>query len=284
MTLNLDLRQRAILQELGVRLWLPQSAVSTPVAVATGDRSALVHPEPTPNTLLRPLAQVAGDNLRANDIDRMTWLELHSAVTSCQACGLCQGRSKTVFGVGGLAPLSADLAPRASWLVVGEAPGEQEDRRGEPFVGPAGQLLDNMLAAIDLDRRRRAPAGTGQAAQGVFIANVLKCRPPGNRNPEPAEVASCAPYLKRQIELLQPKLILATGRFAAQVLLQDSVADVQSIPLGKLRSHVHTYRDIPVVVTYHPAYLLRALGDKAKAWADLCLAMETLTQARKMVG
>jgi DNA polymerase len=131
-----------------------------------------------------------------------------------------------------------------------------------------------MLKAMQLDRRREAASGAGRAAQGCYIANVLKCRPPSNRNPEADEVAQCVPYLQRQIELLQPKIILAMGRFAAQTLLLDTVPEVLTIPLGKLRGQVHSYRGIPVVVTYHPAYLLRALGDKAKAWADLCLAME----------
>jgi uracil-DNA glycosylase family 4 len=144
---------------------------------------------------------------------------------------------------------------RADWLVVGEAPGENEDQQGEPFVGQAGKLLDNMLAALGLNRREH-----------VYIANVLKCRPPGNRNPEPEEVAQCEPFLRRQVELLQPRIILAMGRFAVQTLLQTTE------PIGRLRGRVHAYNGVPVIVTYHPAYLLRNLPDKAKAWADLCLA------------
>ena len=187
----------------------------------------------------------------------MAWPALREAVHSCQACGLCHGRTQTVFGVG---------AERADWMVVGEAPGEQEDLRGEPFVGPAGQLLDAMLRAVGKDRQ--APVGE----QAVFIANVLKCRPPGNRNPTPDEVAQCEPYLRRQVELVQPKLILALGRFAVQALLNTSE------PIGRLRQQVHRYQGVPVIVSYHPAYLLRSLPDKAKAWADLVLAMRVANE------
>jgi DNA polymerase len=198
----------------------------------------------------------------------MAWPALQEAVAGCQACKLCTSRKNTVFGVG-RDPAEQALAPRVDWLVVGEAPGENEDIQGEPFVGQAGKLLDNMLKAIGLSRRDTAGAG-------VFITNVLKCRPPGNRNPEPDEIAQCEPYLKRQIELLQPKVILAVGRFAVQSLLQGSVPDVHATPLGKLRGKVYRYHGVPVVVSYHPAYLLRSLPDKAKAWADLCLALDVM--------
>ena len=180
----------------------------------------------------------------------MDWVALREAVAACQACKLCRGRTQTVFGVGDL---------QADWLVVGEAPGENEDLQGEPFVGQAGKLLDNMLKAIGLTRQ-----------QQVYIANVLKCRPPGNRNPEPEEVAQCEPFLQRQVELLRPRIILAMGRFAVQSLLQTTE------PIGKLRGRLHQYHGVPLVVTYHPAYLLRNLPDKAKAWADLCLAVNVL--------
>jgi DNA polymerase len=146
--------------------------------------------------------------------------------------------------------------------VVGEAPGENEDLQGEPFVGQAGKLLDNMLRALGLNRR-----------DSVYIANVLKCRPPGNRNPEPDEVAQCEPFLRRQVALLQPRIILAMGRFAVQAILQTTE------PIGKLRGRVHEYAGVPVVVTYHPAYLLRNLPDKAKAWSDLCLAQSLVSAA-----
>jgi DNA polymerase len=172
-----------------------------------------------------------------------------------------------VFGVGAAAP--EGQVPQVDWLIVGEAPGEHEDLQGEPFVGQAGKLLDNMLKACGLSRHgERGPQGGG-----VYIANVLKCRPPGNRNPQPEEVAQCEPYLQRQVQLLQPKIIVAMGRFAVQSLLADSVPEVASHPLGKLRGKVYQYHGVPVVVTYHPAYLLRSLNEKAKAWADLCLAM-----------
>lgn len=195
---------------------------------------------------------------RAARIGALDWSALQSEVAGCRACRLCESRQSTVFGVGppGAAP---ELAPRVDWMVVGEAPGENEDRQGEPFVGQAGKLLDNMLRAIGLDRH-----------QSVFIANVIKCRPPGNRNPQPDEIAQCEPFLQRQIDLVAPKIILAMGRFAVQSLLQTTE------PIGRLRGRVHRYHGVPVVVTYHPAYLLRSLPDKAKAWADLCLARNVM--------
>ena len=178
------------------------------------------------------------------------WQDLKIRVSGCTDCRLRAGCTQTVFGVGD---------EQADWLLVGEAPGAEEDRLGEPFVGQAGRLLDNMLAAIDLGR-----------SKNVYIANVLKCRPPGNRNPEPDEVAKCSPHLLRQIELLRPKLILAMGRFAAQTLL-DTDASIAS-----LRGRVHRYAGVPLIVTYHPAYLLRNLHDKAKSWADLRFAVRTM--------
>jgi DNA polymerase len=178
------------------------------------------------------------------------WIELKQAVPACTACGLHKSRTQTVFGVGD---------ENADWLLVGEAPGAEEDRLGDPFVGQAGKLLDNMLAAIGLNR-----------GNNVYIANVLKCRPPGNRNPEPDEVAKCTPHLRRQIELIQPKLILAMGRFAAQTLLATDAT------IASLRGRVHAYAGVPLIVTYHPAYLLRNLPDKSKAWADLIFARKTM--------
>ncbi len=179
-----------------------------------------------------------------------TWIELRQQVAGCTACGLHASRSQTVFGVGD---------ENADWLLVGEAPGAEEDRLGDPFVGQAGKLLDNMLAAIGLNRR-----------ENVYIANVLKCRPPANRNPEPGEVAKCSPHLQRQIALIQPKLILAMGRFAAQTLLATDAS------IASLRGRVHRYGGMPLIVTYHPAYLLRNLPDKAKAWEDLLFATATM--------
>lgn len=182
----------------------------------------------------------------------MGWAELKQAVAVCEACSLAKTRTQTVFGVGD---------EHAEWLFVGEAPGAEEDKRGEPFVGQAGQLLDNMLAAIQLKR-----------GENVYIANVLKCRPPQNRDPHGEEVVKCDPFLKRQVELIQPKLIVALGKFAAQSLLESD----QSI--AALRSKLHDYHGVPVIVTYHPAYLLRNMPDKAKAWEDLCFARATMKQ------
>ncbi len=182
----------------------------------------------------------------------MNWVQLKAKVAGCTDCKLRAGCGQTVFGVGD---------EKARWLLVGEAPGAEEDRVGEPFVGQAGRLLDHMLAAVELARGRN-----------VYIANVLKCRPPGNRNPEPDEVAKCAPHLRRQIELIQPKIILAMGRFAAQTLLGSDAT------IASLRGKVHRYMDVPLIVTYHPAYLLRNLPDKSKSWADLLLAKKVAAE------
>ena len=191
-------------------------------------------------------------------IAALEWPDFAADVAACTACGLCRTRHRTVPGVG---------ATPADWLFVGEGPGSEEDAKGEPFVGQAGRLLDNMLAALGLAR-----------GKGVYIANVVKCRPPGNRTPEPREVAACLPYLDRQIELLHPRLIVALGKSAATALL-----DVDAT-IASLRGKVHRYRDVPLVVTYHPAYLLRSLSDKAKAWEDLLLARRTMAQSREKRG
>lgn len=239
MTLLLDERRLAMLEQFGIRL--PEAACR-----AAPDPD----PYPEPGGAEPAVTAVSTIELtpRATGIERMDWDALAEAVASCRACRLCATRRNTVFGVGDRA---------ADWLVVGEAPGENEDAQGEPFVGQAGRLLDNMLKALHLSRR-----------ENVYIANVLKCRPPGNRNPEPEEVSQCEPFLRRQVELLQPKVIVAMGRFAVQSLLGTTEA------IGRLRGQRHSYAGVPVVVTYHPAYLLRSLPDKAKAWADLCLARE----------
>jgi DNA polymerase len=183
----------------------------------------------------------------------LDWEALEARVAACQRCRLCERRTKTVFGVGDR---------EADWMLIGEGPGENEDKQGEPFVGQAGKLLDSMLHALELARGRN-----------VYIAKVVKCRPPGNRNPEPDEVASCEPYLQRQVELVKPKLIVALGRVAAQNLLKTDAS------ISALRGRVHRYENVPVIVTYHPAYLLRSLTDKAKAWVDLCLAQDTYRRA-----
>lgn len=201
----------------------------------------------------------------SSDVGALAWDELAEAARRCTACALAGTRTQVVFGVGWR---------NADWLFVGEAPGAEEDARGEPFVGQAGRLLDSMLASIGLSRE-------GESAHSVYIANVLKCRPPGNRNPEPAEVASCGPFLRRQIELIEPRIIVVMGRFAAQTLLGTDAS------IASLRGRVHRIaagnREVPVIVTYHPAYLLRNLADKAKCWADLCLAREVAT-ARSVNG
>ena len=235
-----------MLQEIGVGLWSPQS---DPVPASTG---ALPDPPSEREGANKPAPQVATIGVRS-DVAQMDWPALRAAVAACTACKLCQGRTNTVFGVGN---------ERAQWMIVGEAPGEQEDLQGEPFVGKAGQLLDNMLRAIGLTRE------SGPPERQVFIANTLKCRPPRNRNPEPGELARCEPFLERQVALVQPKIILAMGRFAVQSLLRSEE------PVGRLRGRVHRYHGVPLIVTYHPAYLLRNLEDKAKAWDDLCLALE----------
>jgi DNA polymerase len=196
-----------------------------------------------------PLA-AAKEAAGADDIARMDWAQLREAVHTCRRCRLCEQRKQAVFGVGN------ESAP---WLLVGEGPGAEEDERGEPFVGQAGKLLDPMLAALRLARGREA-----------YIANVVKCRPPGNRVPAPDEAAACAPFLDRQIDLIAPRLIVALGKTAATRLTGAEGS------LAGQRGRVHRYRGIPVVVTYHPAYLLRNLPDKAKAWEDLLFARRVM--------
>ena len=197
-------------------------------AAAVPPRAAETTPAPAPSPAVIP-----------SDVG---WPELRERVAACRACGLCETRTQTVFGVGSV---------QAPLMVVGEAPGAEEDRQGEPFVGPAGKLLDAMLQAMGWPRER------------VYIANILKCRPHHNRDPLPQEVAACEPYLKAQLERVAPRVILAVGRIAAQNLLKTDQ------PLARLRGVVHRYGDTPVIVTYHPAYLLRSPAEKARAWQDL---------------
>ncbi|MGI9221155.1 MAG: uracil-DNA glycosylase [Woeseiaceae bacterium] len=212
-------QRRAYLEALGIDVWAP--AGQEPVT------------EDAPEV--------------AQSASGMDWSELRACVAECKQCPLHASRTQAVFGVGN---------ENADWLIVGEAPGAEEDRRGEPFVGRAGQLLDEMLRAA------------GQQRERVFIANVLKCRPPNNRDPEPSEAAACRRYLQRQVELIQPQIILAVGRIAAQQLLDTDT------PVGRLRGELHQFGETPLVVTYHPAYLLRSPTQKRKAWQDLCLAMD----------
>ena len=273
-------RQIAMLEEMGIRLFqadahlrdrgaIPEHLDRSPLPPsARGDRDAVPvgvdagSPQP-PSRRGEGAAEAApsspaartGAAVRRDDaaIAKLDWPALREAVAACTACKLCERRTNTVFGVG---------HEQAHWMVVGEAPGEQEDLRGEPFVGKAGQLLDNMLAALGLTRQEAPPE------RQVFIANTLKCRPPGNRNPEPDELARCEPFLMRQVALVRPRIILAMGRFAVQSLLRSDE------PVGRLRGRVHRWQGVPLVVTYHPAYLLRNPEDKARAWEDLCRARE----------
>jgi uracil-DNA glycosylase len=294
MSLDLDERQRAMLKAMGVRVWWPKMAAEPtetekPFVSKLTDKNDVILNKITSKTvainsinarLNSQEIKVIDSNIINFDSNRdtanLTWPALQQAVAACRACALCEGRTQTVFGVG-QAPAGGDAAPQVDWLIVGEAPGENEDRVGEPFVGQAGQLLDNMLKAMTLARRDK-----------VYIANVIKCRPPGNRNPTHDEVAQCEPYLHRQIALLRPKMILALGKYAATSLLRATVPEVDKTPLGKLRGRVHAYTHagltVPVVATYHPAYLLRSLTEKAKAWEDLCLAMDALAQQSPNAG
>jgi uracil-DNA glycosylase family 4 len=226
-------QRRAYLQAMGIDVWLPRDDDVASKLPPTGELPPTDEMPPTGK--LPPTAD---------------WAELRDCVASCTRCELSKSRTNTVFGVGN---------QQADWLIIGEAPGAEEDRRGEPFVGRAGQLLDQMLFAI------------GQSRESVFIANILKCRPPDNRDPKPAEAAACRDYLERQIELVQPKVILAVGKIAAQNLLGSDE------PVGRMRGRPHDLGGIPLVVTYHPAYLLRSPSQKPKSWSDLCLAKRLAT-------
>ncbi|MES2889166.1 MAG: uracil-DNA glycosylase [Pseudomonadota bacterium] len=287
-------RQRAMLAEMGLAVWQAPSAqpggeavtATRPEAAPVPDEpSTAAAPVPAPvvssTVPTRPSApapqRVTGPVIKtpvevplfANPssvvAEGLDWQTLRETVAGCTACALCTGRTQTVFGAG---------PTQAHWLVVGEAPGEQEDRLGEPFVGKSGQLLDNMLRAIQRTRHETRPDGTpAPPSHQVYIANTVKCRPPGNRNPAAEELLRCEPYLIRQIELLRPRIILAMGRFAVQTLLRSTE------PVGRLRGRVHTYQGVPLIVTYHPAYLLRNAQDKSKAWDDLCLARQVADEA-----
>jgi uracil-DNA glycosylase family 4 len=241
-----------ILVELGLTpTWRRRDAgAASAVAVAlVAPESPALH-ERVPQAALAPSQDVTA---RAARISALAWGEFAAAVDACNACALCRTRNKSVPGVGNVG---------AEWLFVGEAPGAEEDARGEPFVGQAGRLLDNMLAALGLARGRN-----------VYIANVLKCRPPNNRAPEPSEAEACRPFLERQVELIRPKLIVALGKSAASLLLGTDAT------IASMRGRVHRYRGVPLIVTYHPAYLLRNLPDKAKAWEDMLLARRTVVAA-----
>ena len=271
----LDARQRAMLAEMGVRVWAPKPAkpmplpepvkAAAPVAVAAPQpprlapvaaptaRAATVPlrppvAEPAPPLVPTPSLQPLPAGLSA-----MGWPELQAAAASCEACGLCQRRKNAVFGQGDR---------EADWMIVGDAPNEAEDTVGQPFVGPEGELLDNMLRAVGQSRER-----------GAYLTPVVKCRPPSTRIPSADELALCSAYLSRQVALVRPKVIIAMGRFACEVLTQSRDH------LGKLRGREHAFEGVPVIATYHPNALLRTQADKAKAWADLCLAMDVVERA-----
>lgn len=235
-----ELLRRQYLDALGITRWEPRHGLGG--SLSPGADEFFSHPVIPSILSLEPvdLTQASGSG-----ISTIGWTELEAAVRACTKCSLHATRTQTVFGVGNRS---------AKWMFIGEAPGADEDRLGEPFVGRAGQLLNAMLFAMGLKR------------EDVYIANLLKCRPPGNRDPQPEEVMQCEPYLVRQIELIKPVLIVALGRHAAHSLLKTE------IPLGKLRGQRFSYHGTPLIVTYHPAYLLRNPADKRKAWDDLCLA------------
>jgi len=257
------------LEALGIDLWMPRTR-RRPPPPALPDEPVIEFPEPPlpapvqlaavsvpaarPGAALGAPASCAGV-----DASEEAWQGLRAQVSACVRCELCQTRTQTVFGVGDR---------HAELLVIGEAPGADEDRQGEPFVGRAGQLLNSMLRAM------------GNPRDTVYIANVLKCRPPGNRDPKPNEVASCLPYLQQQVDMIQPRLMLAVGRIAAQNLLATDT------PLARLRGQIHRFgtRGTPLIVTYHPAYLLRSPGEKRKAWTDLKFVRAELARARALHG
>lgn len=250
MTTRTPERRALMLREMGLTpQWHLRRAVNAPDSLPAEQTDDAVAMSPASATPAMPATPVSIDDRRAA-IMRMVWPQLKASVAACTSCALHAKRNKTVFGVGD---------ENADWLFVGEGPGADEDAQGEPFVGQAGKLLDSMLAAIQLKR-----------ASNVYIANVVKCRPPGNRNPGHDEALACEPYLHRQIELIKPKLIVALGKVAAVNLL------ARDAPVSSMRNKVHQYRGIPLIVTYHPAYLLRSLQEKARAWEDLCFAVDTM--------
>ena len=241
-----------MLDAMGIRVFEPLPMAPTQVDEPPSNAAEIGDTVPTPQrepSVVEPIV---------HGVASMDWATLETTVATCRACTLCETRKQTVFGVG---------HPSAHWMIVGEAPGEQEDNQGEPFVGSSGQLLDAMLQALGLTRNQGPPS------KQVYIANTVKCRPPKNRNPTPNELRTCEPYLRRQIALVKPRVILAMGRFAVQSLLRTDEA------IGRLRERVHALEGTPLVVTYHPAYLLRNPIDKARVWDDLCLAAEIAEQA-----
>jgi len=273
---DLDDRQRAMLAEMGVRVWWPQTAHSSvqaePALIPSRIQATSVSPITVPKPQLPAASVAAREQMAATaappdvaskplpeGVQHMDWDSLQAAVKSCQSCALSGARQNPVWG--------AAAAP-ADWMVVGDLPLVEDDQQGLPFTGPEGVLLDNMLKAVGV-RRQGLPPVEGQAASAeAYLTIAVKCRPPAGRNPEATELAVCAGYLSRQVALAKPKVILAMGRFAIQSLLGSTE------PMGKLRGTVHEFQGVPVVVTYHPTNLLRTPADKAKAWADLVLALK----------
>ena len=250
----MNLTREQLLAEMGITpLWRVREPVAASPAAAARDEVPVAAPPAIHELVPASPAPVIAGSVVNGPVDAMNWPELAAAVASCRACPLCEQRKQSVLGVGDLDP---------DWLFVGEGPGAEEDVKGEPFVGQAGKLLDNMLAALGIARGDR-----------VYIGNAVKCRPPGNRTPEAAEMAACRPYLERQIALLRPKVIVLLGKAAVHSLLHDDSS------LASLRGKRFAFQGIPVVVTYHPAYLLRNLPEKAKAWEDLVFARNCLRQA-----
>jgi DNA polymerase len=244
-----------ILRELKLAPWRLRTGAPAGVDTRTPDARPAAPVLAEPRTRLVSVEDPAARRARIAALD---WTTFDADVAACTACPLCRSRRRTVPGVGD---------HHAEWLFVGEGPGAEEDAKGEPFVGLAGRLLDNMLAALGMRRGER-----------VYIANVVKCRPPNNRAPEPGEAEACRPYLERQIALLRPKLIVALGKSAASLLLATDAS------IARLRGRAHRYGATPLVVTYHPAYLLRSLPDKAKAWADLCFAVDAMKDLKGKSG
>ena len=275
---DLDDRQRAMLAEMGVRVWTPSPeavmphtthALATSPAHPADAAAKLVAPTAIPIASVKapslaaaPAAQRSAPTVPVHaelpeGLGSMDWAALQTTAASCQACGLCAEREHSVFGMG---------HAQADWLVVGDSPGPEENASGQPFAGEAGRLLDNMLKAMGLNRQDKGECG-------VYLMHATQCPTPGERNPTAQELQTCAAYVARKVALVQPRMMLVMGRFAMQALLQTHE------PLGKMRGQVHSYQGVPLVVTYAPAYLLRNPGDKGKAWADLCLALNTRQSA-----
>ena len=302
MSLNLDPRQRAMLQEMGVRVWLPAAAAVSQTPALKPGLPAAPHATPlTPKNAPYSIAayaidtgataklglkqtavsatqeRVSSSGELATVVTKLDGSALTQSIAACQACGLCTGRRAAVLA-------GPDASQRADWLVVSEPPDDADEQAGAPLVGVAGELFDNMLKALALSRHvgtsASGPAAqaamAAMAASAAYVTPVVKCRPAQARNPTLAELATCEQYLRREVALVQPKVILALGRFAAQGLLQGSVPDLASIPLGQLRGQTYRYQGIPVIVSYPPNYLLRSPQHKARAWVDLCRAQDAL--------